>query len=58
MLAKQTQGSKPARRRSTKGQIFALKTAGTRAGVIEDWRVGGSKRNGQKLDRNGFRDGR
>lgn len=58
MTVKQTQSSKVAGRYSTKGQPFTPKAEGTRAGVIEDWRVGGSKRPRQKLDRNGYRDGR
>lgn len=58
MSAKQMQSSKAAQRHSKKGLSVASKAAGTRAGVIEDWRVGGTKRTGQKLDRNGFRDGR
>ncbi|HEX5702273.1 MAG TPA: hypothetical protein VFX97_03540 [Pyrinomonadaceae bacterium] len=43
---------------STNGKTFATKALGTRAGIIEDWRAGGDKRTGRKLNRNGFRDGR
>lgn len=47
-----------AKRGSKNAQTFGIKAPGTRAGIIEDWRAGGAKRNGKKLNRNGFRDGR
>lgn len=64
MLGRHTATSKlPGSARSTKrgsknAQTFGAKALGTRAGIVEDWRAGGAKRNGKKLDRNGFRDGR
>lgn len=50
--------ARSAKRGSKNAQTFGTKALGTRAGIIEDWRVGGAKRTGKKLDRDGFRDGR
>ena len=50
--------SRSAKRGSKNVHTFKIKALGTRAGTVEDWRAGGAKPNGKKLDRNGFRDGR
>lgn len=55
---KQLGDSHSAKQGSPNSQPFATKAPGTRAGIIEDWRAGGAKRTGKKLERNGFRDGR
>jgi hypothetical protein len=50
--------TRSAKRASKNAPTFGIKALGTRAGTVEDWRAGGAKRNGKKLDRNAFRDGR
>ena len=49
--------SRSAKRVSKNDQTFARKAPGTRVGAIEDWRAAGTKTR-EKLNRNGYRDGR